>query len=236
MFSFKIFCISKEKLKHDQNIIYMCNHRTFSDFFIDPILIEYSGKIIGRYLVLLVFPLFYIIAKITNCGYFIKRSYNKNIEEFFNKLEIERKNDKFNNILVYPEATRRPHQIEACILKKGFIYHSYNKNLPIQIIITKNKEDIIDEKNFIAKRNAKLYVYYSQVIYPDYDKYNREEYYEYVQHVWNYSWKKVFKTETFKVYSEINQNVIYNNNNQQSKLFRLIKFIIVFFFFLYIYL
>lgn len=235
LFSFKIFRISKHELSNAPDIMYFCNHRSFTDFFVDPILVQYSFKMIGRYLVLLLFPIFFLLARITNCGYFIQRSYNKNIEDFFNKLELARKNDKFNNILVYPEGTRRPYQVEACILKKGFIFHSYNMNLPIQIIITKNKEDVIDEKNFVAKRNAKLFVYYSEVIYPDYKRYNREEYYEYVQHMWNYSWKKVFKTDNLKVYSEIDQTLIHNNNNYQPAIFRLFKFIIVFLYFLYLY-
>ena len=235
LFSFKLFRISKHDLSTDPNVMYFCNHRSFSDFFVDTILVRYSSKMIGRYLVLLLFPIFFLFARITNCGYFIKRTSNNNIEEFFNKLETARKNDKFNNILVYPEGTRRPYHVEACMLKKGFIFHSYNMNLPIQIIITKNKEDIIDEKNFIAKRNAKLFVYYSEVIYPDYKRYNRDEYYEYVQHMWNYSWKKVFKTENLTVYSEINQTLIHNNNNNQPAIFRLFKFMIVFLYFLYLY-
>jgi 1-acyl-sn-glycerol-3-phosphate acyltransferase len=235
LFSFKLFRISKHDLSTDPNIMYFCNHRSFSDFFVDTILVRYSSKMIGRYLVLLLFPLFFIFARITNCGYFIKRTCN-NIEEFFNKLEKNRKNDKFNNILVYPEGTRRPYQVETCMLKKGFIFHSYNMNLPIQLIITKNKEDVIDEKNFVAKKNAKMYVYYSEVIYPDYKRYNRDEYYEYVQHMWNYTWKKVFKTDNITVYSEIDQTLIHNNNNYQPPLFRLFKFIIVFLYFLYLYL
>ena len=116
------------------------------------------------------------------------------------------------------------------------IYNKDNIQFYQCLIITKNKEDIIDEKNFVAKRNAKLFVYYSEVIYPDYKRYNRDEYYEYVQHMWNYSWKKVFKTDNINVYSEIDQTLIHNNNNNQPPLFRLFKFIIVFLYFLYLYL
>jgi len=100
----------------------------------------------------------------------------------------------------------------------------------------KNKEDVIDEKILSLKEMLKIDVYYSEVIYPDYKRYTRDEYYEYVQHMWNYSWKKVFKTENLTVYSEIDQTVIHNNNNYQPSLFRLFKFIIVFLYFIYLYL
>jgi 1-acyl-sn-glycerol-3-phosphate acyltransferase len=234
LFSFKIFRISKEKLEHHTDLIYLCNHRSFSDMFIDPILTEYCGKTISRYMVLILFPLYFILSKITNNAYFINRGNIGQIDEFFKKVENERKSDKYNNFIVYPEGTRRARQNESCILKKGFIYHSYNYNLPLQIIITKNKEDIIEEKKFRAKRNIILYVYYSHVIYPDYKKFTREEYFEHVQNIWDCCWKKVYKTNFHnKSLNEINQNFIYNNTNYLSQEFRLLKYFNLFILIMY---
>jgi 1-acyl-sn-glycerol-3-phosphate acyltransferase len=236
LFSFKIFRISKQKLEHHKDLIYLCNHRSWSDIFVDQILTEYCGKSIARYMVILVFPFNYIISKITNNGYFINRSNIGQIDEFFKKVEIERKSDKYNNFIVYPEGTRRARQNESCMLKKGFIYHSYNTNLPLQIIITKNKEDIIEEKKFKARRNAVLYVYYSDVIYPDYKKFTREEYYEHIQNIWDNCWKKVYKTNFYnKTLNEVDQNYIYNNTNYLSPEFRLLKYVYLFIVFMYFY-
>ena len=236
LFSFKIYRISKEKLEHHTDLIYLCNHRSFSDMFIDQILTEYCGKTIARYMVLILFPLYFILSKITNNVYFINRGNIGQIDEFFKKVEDERKQDKYNNFIVYPEATRRARQNESCILKKGFIYHSYNYNLPLQIIITKNKEDIIEEKKFIAKRNAVLYVYYSHIIFPDYKKFTREEYYEHIQNIWDCCWKKVYKTNFYnKSLNEIDQNYIYNNTNYLSSEFRLLKYVYLFILFIYFY-
>lgn len=236
LFSFKIFRISKQKLEHHKDLIYLCNHRSWSDFFIDTILTEYCGKYISRYEVLIIFPFHYILTKIINNIYFINRGNIGQIDEFFKKVEIERKSDKYNNFIVYPEGTRRARQNESCMLKKGFIYHSYNTNLPLQIIITKNKEDIIEEKKFKARRNAVLYVYYSDVIYPDYKKFTREEYYEHIQNIWDYCWKKVYKTNFYnKTLNEVDQNYIYNNTNYLSPEFRLLKYIYLFILFMYFY-
>jgi hypothetical protein len=44
----------------------------------------------------------------------------------------------------------------------------------------KNKEDVIDEKILSLKEMLKIDVYYSEVIYPDYKRYTRDEY---VQHI-----------------------------------------------------
>jgi 1-acyl-sn-glycerol-3-phosphate acyltransferase len=234
LFSFKIFRISKEKLEHHKDLIYLCNHRSFSDMFIDQILTEYCGKTIARYMVLILFPFSYILSKIANNCYFINRGNVGKIDEFFKKVEINRKLDKYNNFIVYPEGTRRPRQNESCMLKKGFIYHSYNYNLPLQIIITKNKEDIIEEKKFMAKRNVNLYVYYSHIIFPDYKKFTREEYYEYIQNIWDCCWKKVYKTKyNKKSLKEIEQNYIYNNNNKLSQEFRLFKYLFIFILFMF---
>ncbi len=233
LFSFKIYRISKQKVEHHKDLIYLCNHRSFSDMFIDQILTEYCGKTIARYMVLILFPFSYILSKIADNGYFINRGNIGQIDEFFKKVEINRKLDKYNNLIVYPEGTRRPRQNESSILKKGFIYHSYNYNLPIQIIITKNKEEIIEEKKFKAKRNAILFVYYSPIIFPDYKKFTREEYYEYIQNIWDCSWKKVYKTKyDIRSFKEIDQDYIHNNNNNLSQEFRLFKYLFLFIFFM----
>ena len=37
LFSFKLFRISKQDLSTDPNVMYFCNHRSFTDFFVDTI-------------------------------------------------------------------------------------------------------------------------------------------------------------------------------------------------------
>jgi len=244
-FGVKIFRISKQNIVYDKDIIYLSNHVSLTDTFVDLAITNFTTKYISRYMVILFIPFISLLAFITNCGMFINRSKNGNITNLFDKIEKNRINDKFYNMLVYPEGTRRAHQEKPCELKKGFIYHSYNNNLPLQIIFTLNKEQVIDEKNFKFKRNKNLFVYYSAIIDPAKykKKYSVEKYYKVVQQKWNNIWYNLLKinkklnsytdTSIKKNFKEIQFN-IYNDKNYVPKY--LIIFRIIFYFIFIVYL
>ena len=75
------------------------------------------------------------------------------------------------------------------------MYIAYNNNLPIQIIITKNKEHIFSLKTMKCNFGVSLYTYRSQPIYPS--KYNtKEEFFNEVINQWNVSWNIVYNTNS----------------------------------------
>ena len=116
------------------------------------------------------------------------------------------KHNQFNNasgndILVYPEGTRRSGLDYACDLKKGLIYYAYKENCPIQFIISKNKEKFLNEKRLTAEKNVNVFVHYSHVYYPDFTKYkSMQEFYDFI----NAEWKTTFDT----VYDEDHESKI----------------------------
>jgi len=188
---YDIYVISKNKLINKKDIIYLSNHVSFGDFFIDSIITNNSSKFVSRYNIVIFFPIYYLISLITNSAIFFKRSNITNIIVFFKWINSIRKSDIYNNILVYPEGVRRPYSVNPVALKKGFIYYSWDYNLPIQIINTYNKETIINESSLSIGFKNSIFVYYGKEINPtDYKKknYSREQYYNYVQKSWNKIW------------------------------------------------
>jgi hypothetical protein len=227
---FNLYQISNQNIEHNPKIIYLSNHISWSDFFIDHITTNFSSKYLARMIVSVVFPLFYILGNITQTILFFKRGSALDFDKFYKWLDKQLKEDKFNNLLVYPEGTRRAHAIAPCPLKKGIIFYSYERARPVQIIYTLNKELLIDEKHLSANRNINLFVYYSEVIDPI-DFINtgrtRDDYFNYIQHIWNRIWiqvnanrelKKITENPKkykylLKDYKKLNMTIHDNNNN-----------------------
>lgn len=179
----KLYRTSQDKVSHSKNIIYFSNHRSWADFIIDNVITEYCSKFVSRIEVAYILPLCVYIN-----GYllfdkmiFFKRG-KTNISEFEKLIKYHQVNNKSgNDILVYPEGTRRSGLNYACDLKKGLVYYAYKENCPIQFIISKNKEKFLNEKTLTAEQNVNVFVHYSGVYYPDVTKYkSMQEYYEFI--------------------------------------------------------
>jgi 1-acyl-sn-glycerol-3-phosphate acyltransferase len=200
-----MYKVSKRGLIHDKNIMYMTNHVSVGDFFIDPYVLHYCTKFIALNKMAIILPLLGIICYLTSFTIFISEGNSKEkVIENFKKIEELRKNDDIRNVSLYPEGLRRPHrQAVSATLKKGFIYHSFENNLPIQIIHTTNKDYVIDDAQFILHKNTKLFTYYGAKIDPQklksrFEKkhkreYTKDDYYNHVYKCWSKIWSKMDK-------------------------------------------
>jgi hypothetical protein len=197
--------VSKKNQIIDKNIMYMTNHASTSDFYIDQYILHYSTKLIALNKARMIMPVLGVIAYLTSSGIFISSGNSKEtILENFKKIEELRKNDDIRNIALYPEGLRRPHRpTVSAILKKGFIYHSFDNNLPIQIVHTTNKDYVIDDEKMMLHKNTKLFTYYGPKIDPQKIKakfekkhkraYTKDDYYNYVYKQWAKIWSKMDK-------------------------------------------
>ena len=79
-------------------------------------------------------------------------------------------------------------------LKKGALIYSYENKIPIQLIISKNKEIAVNEKKFSAKFGTPIITYYSKPIIPD-QYYDLDEYIKDVTNCWEESCNKVYNCE-----------------------------------------
>lgn len=221
----KLYRISKHKVSHLKNIIYFSNHRSFADFFIDNIVTEYCSKFISRMMVAYILPLYtYINGYLLFDVIIFFRRGKTSIDEFEKLIKHNQLNNKSgNDILVYPEGTRRPGLDYACDLKKGVIYYAYKESCPIQFIISKNKEKFLNEKKFTAEKNVNVFVHYSHVYYPDYTKYkSMQEFYDFINAEWKTTFDAVYDPDAnyesnIYNYEEIDLKKTHDDNYYISK-------------------
>lgn len=232
-YNYKLYRVSKNKINHLKNIIYFSNHRSWGDFFIDNVVTEYCTRYVSRIEVAFILPIYaYIGAYLHNDSILFFRRGQTSILEFEKLIKINQNNQSGNNILVYPEGTRRAGLEYACDLKKGLIYYSYKEKSPIQFIISKNKEKILNEKNFSSENNVDVFVHYSDVYYPDVEKYkSMQEYYDFINGEWKTTFNAVYGTnyESKKhEYERIDITKIHDNNYDVDKrLLNLVRLTII---------
>ena len=194
----KLYRVSQDKVSHSKHIIYFSNHRSWADFIIDNIVTEYCSKFISRIEVAYILPLYvYTIGDLLlDAMIFFKRG-KTSISDFEKLIKHNQlDNTSGNDILVYPEGTRRSGLDYACDLKKGLIYYAYKENCPIQFIISKNKEKFLNEKRLTAEKNVNVFVHYSGVYYPDVTKYrSMQEFYDFINAEWKTTFDTVYSTD-----------------------------------------
>jgi 1-acyl-sn-glycerol-3-phosphate acyltransferase len=195
--------VSKRGLILDKDILYLTNHVSLGDFFIDPYIGHYTFKFIALDKMRYILPNLGLFSLFSSFIIFISSEHTKEkLISQFKRIEKLRKNDDKRNIALYPEALRRPHRPNvSAALKKGFIYHSFENDLPIQLIHTTNKDYVIDDEKILLHKNTKLFTYYSSKIDPKklktkFEKkhkrpYTKEDYYSHVYKQWSKIWSKM---------------------------------------------
>jgi len=172
------------------NGVVITNHRSYADFFIDPYIFQCPA--IGRFLAALSVLFGGLLAIICNRLLVINR--NDSRENIYNKL---RKKKLF---YFYPEGTRckhltLPQDYKDIALKPGLlksIYEDKDKpNQQIQVIISKNKENVMDEKRFkLGFGKNIIYCVGTPIKTKDYETF--EEFFDAIKKEWKYLWDKVY--------------------------------------------
>ena len=200
-----MYKVSKKGLIIDKNIMYMTNHVSVGDFFIDPYILHYTSKYIALNKMAFILPVLGIISYLTSFTIVISQGNSKEkVLENLKKIEELRKKDDTRNISLYPEGLRRPHRhTVSATLKKGFIYHSFENNLPIQIVHTTNKDYVVDDAKFMLNKNTKIFTYYGPKLDPQklrtkFEKkhkreYTKDDYYNDIYKSWSKIWSKMDK-------------------------------------------
>lgn len=209
-----IYKVSKRDLIIDKNIMYMTNHVSVGDFFIDQYVLHYASKFVAHNKMKKLLPILGIVCYLTSATIFISSGNSKEkVIQNFKKIEELRKSDDIRNVSLYPEGLRRPHRhTVSTTLKKGFIYHSFENNLPIQLIHTTNKDYVIDDEKIMLHRNTNLFTYYGPKIDPQklkakFEKkhkriYTKDDYYDYVYKQWSKIWSKMDKYRIDTLHSQ----------------------------------
>ena len=163
----------------------LANHRSFTDFVIDPYLAQ-CPFVCRRlaFLVLMFMNIYYYI----EIGSVVINRKKESRNSIFHKML------KYKKVLFWPEGTRLRYTIlnSPADVKKYLRYGLlkeiyYHKVLPVQLQISGNKELVIDERKFIINKGITVKSFISEPIYPE--NYNSEqEFYDAIAEKWYNSW------------------------------------------------
>ncbi len=195
---------NSEPLYTTGKCIYLHNHSDISDFFIDAYTTRGISASIARAMVAVAFPIQYLVTFLYKNVFYFNRgsSIDKTVfnEWVYNSLV----NSTSNALNIYPEGTRHHSNISKP-LKNGAMHIAYTYNMPIQIIITKDKYKVISLKNLRSNKNVPLYMYRSKLIHPSGFQ-NVNDFIKKVHEVWHASWNIVFTDNLIKEdYKEHNE-------------------------------
>ena len=98
-----------------------------------------------------------------------------------------------SSIIVYPEGTRNKKK-EPLPLKSGVFECAYNLKLPVQAIVTKNKELCVNETTLQFSTGVKLRTHVSKVIYPA-DYASKELFFQACRELFDATWKVAYNDE-----------------------------------------
>ena len=176
---YKVMGIKQEFIKKEDLIekgFIFSNHRSWADFAIDNYTMESSP--LGRYLAWIMMGFWTVNVMIDNRSIMFARgkANRKYIYDLCRK-NMDKKGYYNKRTLIYPEGTRLNYKILESKedikskLKIGLIKEIYQRNeLPIQLIITSNKENVLNEKKLTFNRNVTIKSAISTSIHPkDFD-------------------------------------------------------------------
>ena len=162
-------------------VMFLCNHRSWADFFTDTCLCG-GPSYISRYAVIFGVPGFAFCAWNSGCIWLFRRRRGidrKKFTEFFAHNWKFRYND---GVIVYPEGHR--YKKEGYLpLKTGVLEVAYNLNRPVQCVLTSNKEEMLNEMDFCLEFNTTLVSAVSEPLYPAGYK-TKEEWFQACKDLW----------------------------------------------------
>ncbi|GAB4821613.1 hypothetical protein N2152v2_008659 [Parachlorella kessleri] len=173
--------------------MYLANHRSWADFFIDAYLTEGRAMPLSRGMVAVAFPALMLPLRAVGAVLvFNKAKGVKDVEAFNRWLDRELQRGGHSSLLVYPEGHRKA---EAALqpIKHGMLCFAYSRRLPIQVVMSANKEEVLSEKDDMARWGQTVVASCSEPLDPA--KFpSSQEFAGAVQEAWETEWARVTTT------------------------------------------
>lgn len=189
----KLVKLGQHSLHKDSRCVYLSNHRSWADFFIDVHLTEGMAAPMSRAMVFFAFPVFMTTVWILNGVIIFKRGHIADKKSFNSWMDKQLNAPPSHNLLVYPEGHRST-KPTSLPLKRGMLHYAHGRGLPVQIIMTRGKELVLSEKRLRASYGCTLVVSFSRVIESK-GKEDFEEFWGEVQNVWDEVWSEVYSAD-----------------------------------------
>jgi len=172
-------------------VMYLANHRCWADFFLDVFATEGRAAMLSRWAVFPVFPVFLASAMLLKGVIFFRRDRVPDKTAFNAFLDACIARSPVSGLMIYPEGHRSTAPA-SLPLRRGMLAYAHSRRMPIQVVITKDKEKVLSEKRLRAAFGARLKIGYSPVLqssdFPDFESFMAA-----VQAAWDETWWRVYE-------------------------------------------
>ncbi|KAF6259536.1 hypothetical protein COO60DRAFT_1003924 [Scenedesmus sp. NREL 46B-D3] len=189
----KVRKCGKQELYRGGACLYLANHRSWADFFVDAYLTEGRGQLMSRAAVIFVFPVVILPLTLVRGCICFRRDGVKDKEKFNRWIDACIGASPVPGICLFPEGhrSRLPHSLP---LKRGMLNYAYSRKMPVQIVISAHKELAMDEKSFHVRFGATCVTGYGPLMRTaDYASF--DEFYTALQGEWQKLWVEVFSAD-----------------------------------------
>lgn len=189
-FRVKVLKYGDKTLYKGGRVLYLCNHRSWGDFFIDSYVVEGRANFLARWMVFFAFPVVMLSCHVINCIVFFKRGSIADKDAFNKWLDYKNQISPLCGYLVYPEGHRNI-KPGSLTLKRGLLHYAYSRKLACQVIMVTDKEDVLSEKTCHVNFGRTVVCGFGDVIdtkvFPDF-----ETFFTAVKKQWDVTWEEVY--------------------------------------------
>eukprot|EP00775_Hariotina_reticulata_P006311 gene6311-6546_t len=193
MFCIRIRKYGSNNVYREGPCMYLSNHRSWTDFFVDAYLTEGRGQLMSRLAVMYVFPMFMIpVTWVRGCICF-KRGSIADKEAFNQWIDDRIRLSPMPGIGLFPEGHRSSLPM-SLPLKRGMLHYAYSRKMPVQVIMSAHKELALNEKQCHVRFGVTCVTGYGDVIQSGaYDSF--ESFFSALQAAWDQQWVEVFSAD-----------------------------------------
>jgi len=168
-------------------VIYLANHRSWADFFLDAYLTAGRAQMLSRMAVLYAFPWFMLpITTARGCVVF-KRGAIADKDRFNAWLDSKIAASPAPGLVVYPEG-HRSSAAHSLPLKRGMLHYAYGRKVPVQVVMSAGKERVLSERRRRAAWGGIVATAYAAPVDPkDFD--TSDGFMAAVQKSWDAAWE-----------------------------------------------
>jgi 1-acyl-sn-glycerol-3-phosphate acyltransferase len=169
-------------------VIYLANHRSWADFFLDAYLTAGRAQMLSRMAVLYAFPWFMLPITVDRGCVVFKRGTIADKDAFNSWLDSKIAASPAPGLVVYPEGHRSSLE-HSLPLKRGMLHYAYGRKVPVQVVMSAGKERVLSEKRRRAAWGGIVATAYAPVIHPsDYSDFS--SFMAAVQASWDAAWEE----------------------------------------------
>lgn len=184
-----MFVLPGPTLLKDEACLYLANHRSWADFFLDVVATDGRAQMLARAAVAVAFPAFMLAVCMIRSVILFRRDNVKDFNAFNQMIESKIKASPVDGLIVYPEGHRSTNP-KPLPLKKGMLQFAWSRSMPVQVVASSGKEGVISEKAKSARWGRRVVVAYSAPIRPA-DHADFDAFFARVVEEWISTWNRV---------------------------------------------